>query len=101
MINIGSYQFNGPFDNTSFLIDASGVYVILCVTANSTTVVDIGESHAVKNRVENHDRADCWKKHCSGSLRVAVYYTPYLQQAGRKKVEQELRQQYAPVCGDR
>lgn len=101
MIKIGKYNFDGPFDNTSFLKDVSGIYVILCVTATSTTVVDIGESHAVKTRVENHDRADCWKKHCSGRLRVAVYYTPHLQQAGRIKVEQELRQQYAPVCGDR
>jgi hydroxylysine kinase len=38
---------------------------------------------------------------CHGTRGVAVYYTPGLQQAGRRVIEQELRGQYNRPCGER
>lgn len=98
-ITIGQYTFEGPYDNTGPLEDRSGVYAILCVRDNKYRVVDVGESAQVKTRVENHERKACWMRNCSGSLMVAVYYTPHLQSSGRVSVEQEIRAQYNPPCG--
>lgn len=92
-----------PRTDTHSLLDASGVYIILTrQKANSQwTVVDIGESGEVKTRVENHDREPCWESHNQGTLAVAVIYKPNQQQAGRKLIEQELRTQFNPLCGER
>ncbi len=103
MIDVGGYKFEGPYENTDQLKDRSGIYVILCRNDSSSKylVIDIGESSQVKTRVENHDRLGCWKDNCKGKLYVAVLYTPHKQQSGRKEIEQELREQYNPPCGDR
>jgi hypothetical protein len=103
-ITIGRWTFEGPYALTESwrLKDQSGVYVILCPTEqNQYRVIDAGESAQVKTRVETHDRKDCWRRNCKGTLYVAVLYTPNLQQPGRSKIEQEIRRQYNPPCGER
>ncbi len=100
-IKLSGYEFAGPYRSTSSLEDRSGVYAILTPT-NSTyyKVVDAGESAAVKTRVGNHARQPCWQRHANGGdIRIAVYYTPGLQQDGRKVVERKVREQYRPPCG--
>ncbi len=99
-ITVGNYTFEGPYTNTSSLNDNSGVYAIHCNRDGEYRLIDVGESATVKSRVDNHDRAECWNKNCSGTLTVSVLYTPNKQQAGRKEIEQELRNQYNPPCGD-
>lgn len=100
-ITIGRYSFEGPYTSTGSLEDKSGVYAILCRRENRNYLLDVGESHTVKSRVENHEREDCWNRNCrNGTLTYAVYYTPHLQQAGRKEIEQELRGQYDIPCGE-
>lgn len=95
-IPIGRYQFAGPFDHPSVLEDRAGMYAILDVHAGRYRVLDIGESAQVRTRVSDHDRAGCWQRNASSRLYVAVHYTPY-----RFGVEQELRGQFNPVCGQR
>ena len=60
---------------------------------------DIGESAEVRTRLDTHDRRDCWEEKCDGALTYSVHYTSNLQQAGRKRIEQEVRDQYDPPCG--
>lgn len=98
-ITIGRYTFEGPYDNTGPLEDRSGVYAILCFRDGKYYVVDVGESAQVKTRVGNHERKACWMRNCSGTWMVAVYYTAHLQSSGRVSVEQEIRAQYNPPCG--
>jgi hypothetical protein len=100
-IVLSGYKFDGPYGSTSSLKDQSGVYAILTPTdPTHSKVVDVGESATVKTRVENHDRKPCWQRHANrGQLRYAVYYTPRLQQAGRRTIEQKIRKQYRPPCG--
>jgi hypothetical protein len=98
---IGRYQFEGPYTSAEALKDQSGVYVVVSTNGVKTNVIDVGESATVKTRVANHDRQACWRLHSIGDLRVAVLYTPHLQSAGRSAIEQELRRQYRPPCGDR
>jgi hypothetical protein len=101
-ITIVRYRFDGPYSSTESLQDRSGVYVILDYREDRRYyIIDVGESAQVKTRVETHDRRDCWQRHCRGTMYVAVLYTPNLQQPGRSKIEQEIRQQYNPPCGER
>ncbi len=101
-VEIGRYVFDGPFLSVENLEDKSGVYAILCPNANGNyDVIDIGESHAVRKRLKNHDRAFCWLQYCDNAPCYAVLYTKYLEQPGRKHIEQELRSFYNPPCGDR
>lgn len=101
-ILIGRWQFEGPYTHTSSLHDRSGIYAILDTRRDgSYYVIDVGESATVRTRVESHDRGNCWASNQRGTLSVAVLYTLQLQQAGRREIEQELRNQYAPACGIR
>lgn len=100
-ITIGKYSFEGPYRSPGSLQDRSGVYAILDQRADGTYVLDVGEPAQVKTGVETHDRTSCWQRHRKGTLMVAVLYTPNLQQAGRSAIEQEIRQEYDPPCGER
>lgn len=51
-IQVGSYNFNGPYSSTSYLRNAAGVYVILCTVGSNHQLLDVGESADVKNRIE-------------------------------------------------
>lgn len=99
-INIGNYNFDGPFTDANSLLNQSGVYVIVGKNAQNAkwNVVDIGESEAVRDRVSNHDRQNCWSKQGYRTLAVAAHYCGERE---RMKIERELRQQYNPPCGDR
>lgn len=102
-ITLAGYEFSGPYSSTASLEDRSGVYAILTPTAaNRYKVIDVGESAMVKRRVENHERESCWRRNAnSGGICYAVYYTPGQPQTGRQIVEQKVRQEYRPPCGDR
>jgi predicted GIY-YIG superfamily endonuclease len=98
---IDGYSFEGPYTSADSLEDRSGVYVILCYRDNRHYFIDVGESATVKQRVENHERKDCWQQNCSGTLVAVVYYTPSLQQPGRMAIEQKIRKQHRIPCGER
>jgi hypothetical protein len=101
-ITIGKYNFDGPYTTTDNLYDRSGIYAILDKRNDGKYYpIDVGESATVKTRVENHDRQESWKSNQQGTLTVAVYYTPNLQQSGRMVVEQEIRGKYDIPCGVR
>ncbi len=100
-ITIGKYTFEGPYENTDNIADKSGVYAIHCYLNKEYYLIDIGESAKLKTRIDFHDRRDCWTLNCSGKLTFSVLYTPNAQQSGRKKIEQKLRDQYNPPCGER
>lgn len=97
-INIGNYHAEGPFGNDNNLQARSGVYVILgrrAVTAN-WSVVDVGESENVRERVSNHDRAPCWRGQGHAELNVAAIYA---DEKNRMIIERQLRAQFKPPCG--
>jgi predicted GIY-YIG superfamily endonuclease len=100
-IPIMGYSFEGPFDNTDSLKDKSGIYVILDSNSGKYYVLDCGESTQIKTRIEGHDRADCWKKHAKGYIRVAVLYTPNLSDEKRRQIEKAIRSKFNPPCGER
>jgi len=100
-ISVGRYAFEGPYTDTGKLQDKSGVYAIHDWRTTGYHLVDVGESATVKTRVDNHDRKPCWIGNKKGTLKVSVLYTPNAQQPGRMAIEQEIRRQFSPPCGDR
>jgi hypothetical protein len=98
-IQLKSYSFDGPFDNVGPLRSQPGVYAILGKRPTDThyRVIDIGESHSVRERVENHDRVPCWKGQ-QLPLSVAAYHC---DETARTQIEQELRAHFNPPCGQR
>jgi hypothetical protein len=99
-ITIGNLSFDGPFTGASELLPRSGVYAILgrAAAGSKWIVVDVGESGDVKSRVETHDRKPQWQGGGHATLGVAA---DYCDAATRTRVEQALRRQYNPACGDR
>lgn len=99
-IKIGKYNFEGPDTSTDSLKNQSGVYAILGTNSQNQdwNPVDIGESARVRDRVENHDRQNCWNRQGYSTLAVAVLYCNEPQ---RMQIERELRQQLNWPCGDR
>jgi len=96
------YKFEGPYKSPDSLEDKSGVYVILCYKNGKYYVIDVGESREVRDRVSNHERVDCWEKHCeNGILMVAVLYTYYGKKPSRMDIEQDIRCYYTLPCGEK
>ncbi|NVM53141.1 MAG: hypothetical protein HWN66_05520 [Candidatus Helarchaeota archaeon] len=95
------YQFDGAYVSPDSLQSRSGVYVIWCRNGDKWIVLDVGEAADVKDRLSNHERADCWSRYCSGSIYYSATYTPDLQQAGRMEIEQRIRDLENPPCGER
>mgnify|MGYP003883501245 CR=1 FL=1 len=101
-INIAGITFeDGPYPiaQAGKLKNAPGVYVIRCRSSSGNTLIDVGQSDNVRDRVMNHDRKECWNKHCKGKLEVAATYIPEEQQ--RLNIEKQIRQRYNPPCGER
>lgn len=98
-IQIGSYNFDGPFESTNSLRSESGVYAILGSNfPGKYDVLDIGESATLRDRVASHDRRDQWRQCGYRALFVAVYYANALT---RMLMERELRNTFQPRCGVR
>ncbi len=96
------YGFDGPYSSPKELNVRPGVYAILCDNGSRYTILDIGESENVRERIENHDRRDCWERECKGGvIKIAVYYTPIGIESMRINVEKDLRGEYNPPCGER
>jgi len=100
-IEICGYRFKGPYEldtGTGSLKNRSGVYVILDHNSSgeSWKVIDVGESSNIQDRVEDHDRRDCWYRQRCSYLEIAVYYC---RESERMRVEQRVRNKYNPPCG--
>lgn len=93
------YQFDGAYPSLESLDSRSGVYVIWCNKGEIWTILDVGEASNVKDRLSNHERADCWRRHCSGTIYYSATYTPNLQQPGRIAIEKRIRDLTNPPCG--
>lgn len=96
-IQIGRYNFEGPFDTLDGLPNASGVYAILGRNASGGyDMIDIGESATLKDRIATHDRKDQWARRGHPTILAAAYYS---DAHSRMHIEQELRALYNPPCG--
>jgi len=93
------YDFDGLSSNAETLIAKAGVYVIWCFKGNLWAVLDVGESENVVDRINNHDRKDCWLKNCQGITRYSATYI--FSQQKRLDLENKIRSQERVACGER
>ena len=99
---IAGYGFEQSGADGATLEHAQGVFVALCeFDDGNRRVIDVGESEDVKDRVENHDRRDCWMQNCTATLGIAVCYTPDWSLHQRRTLEQKIRAEFDPPCGER
>lgn len=101
-INKDIIPAEGPYTSTDKLRHSAGVYTILGRNKQfgPWTVLDVGESEDIKNRVSIHDRGEQWVNQGYKELSVAPIYVSG-PRPNRLKVEAALREAYRPPCGDR
>jgi len=92
------HEFDGAFTNPNSLKPAAGVYVIWCDPGKYWIVLDVGESENVVERIKNHDRADCWRRNCSGNIYYSATYIS--DQTDRIDLEYRIRSQERVACGE-
>ena len=97
-------QFEGPFEQIDDLRMEQGIYTIWYkgLLGGIHILLDVGESEDVYSRVRSHDRETDWKQESHGwPLLYSVCYTPGYSKDQRRALEQRLRLEGSPPCGDR
>ncbi len=105
-VTIGGYPFVCVSLANADFTDVASIYVILCVGQDGKwSVVDVGETGELGDRIDSHDRKTCWQNNCSsGNIWVCAYRMPSAQYTpeDRRKVEKQIRDTYGPLpCGTR
>ena len=92
------YQFDGAY-NFSWILNAkAGVYIIRCKKENGRKILDVGESANVRERIENHEKKECWEQNCRGTI---LYSATYLSDENeRKKLEVKIRTTEILICDE-
>ena len=93
------YHFEGAYTDPNKLQTSAGVYVIWCKDGEMWTKLDVGESDNVRDRVNNHERADCWIENCSGTIYYSATYISDPEE--RSNLEQKIRDSEKVACGER
>jgi hypothetical protein len=114
-INIGGYDFEGPFNDPDEIKKEIGVYVVIClVDGLPHCILDIGTSEGgtptrgisrvvtktgnLKHRLRTHKRRNCWDEKKHGEIGYAVRYIQNTDE--RLAVEKELQWKFNYPCGD-
>jgi hypothetical protein len=96
---LGTHSFDGPHTNNNTLPPISGVYLVTTLAHNRRhTIIDVGESQNIYDRISNHDRSSQWQQHKQNGLYAWVLAA---NDAQRMLIERAHRIAYNPVCGDR
>lgn len=96
---LGTHSFDGPHTNNGTLPAISGVYLITTLAQNQRhTIIDVGESNNISDRISNHDRSSQWQQNKQNGLYAWVLAA---NEAQRMLTEKAHRLAYNPVCGER
>jgi hypothetical protein len=104
-ITIGNLEFTCVRLSEADFKEVAAIYVIICVDSNGKwKVLDVGQTGSLGERIDGHDRKDCWIKNCPDqNIWVCVYPLPTARYSQKERVDMEkrLRDQYNPPCGKR
>jgi hypothetical protein len=92
------YQFEGAYTNPGEVPGQAGVYTVWCWENNKWKLLDVGQSENMRQRLINHDRVDCWEQNCGGS--IYFFVVAISSEEERRALEQTIRQQGKPPCGE-
>lgn len=98
MMKIGPYQFSDPTSlGWGYICPCAGVYAILRRNATDYSVIYIGQSSNMAERVDSgHHKWSCFLSH--GANHVAFVQMPYSTEAERLAVEATLIRMFDPPC---
>ena len=77
---------------------------MVCIEGDKFTVIDVGEAEKVKERIDTHDRKDCWEQNCkSGTIKFGVHYTSNMTDEKRREIEGKIRNspRRTVLCGEK
>jgi hypothetical protein len=97
MQSIAGYNFETSFYlyGTNFN-EAAGIYIIY--TADTGTILDVGETNQLKSRLSNHERKLSWLLN-SGPEEILVAFHHEKNQFLRLLKEKIIREKLNPICG--
>lgn len=84
--------------------NVAAVYVIIClVRGKGWKVIDVGQAGKLGNRIDYHDREECWRENCEGEVWVCVHLMPTdeYSKEDRLELENSIRQKRDLPCGKR
>ena len=94
-IMIANYKFEGPFRSLDQIKNKSGVYAIILHTSENLYLLDLGQGENIKNKIENHERKDQWKKYSSqGNLEYGLCYADNKDEKDRLAMVSEINKVY-------
>jgi len=104
-LTIGGKSFKCSTLSDADFKDIAAIYVIICVDKDGKwEVLDVGQSGELGERIDNHDRKDCWIKNCPNkNVWVCIYPMPTAKYSKQDRLdfENKLRNQFNPPCGKR
>jgi len=92
------YNFEGPYSSPDRVPAAAGVYIVWCYQDNVWSLLDVGQAKDMRERLMNHERADCWRHYCRGS--ICFYLVVIPAENERRELEQSIRRDKNPLCGE-
>lgn len=87
-----NYSFTGPYSVSGSFKNVAGVYII---STTAGTIVDVGETDALGDRIVNHDRKNCWSRNSGTQL----WFHSNGSKESRLTVESTVRNNANPACG--
>lgn len=104
-LNIGGYPFACVGLADADFREVAAIYAVICVSEDhSWTVLDVGQSGELRQRIDAHDRMQCWEEKCaSKNIWVCIHrmLSSQYTKEERLKLENYLRQNLNPLCGSR
>lgn len=98
VVDIGGYTFQGFFQHIPTLDEKPGLYAIICDNDGIINLLDVGESHNIRESVWNHDRKNRLKKKCYGMIVYAQLLTFNKDKKGRREIEKDIRDKENLPC---
>jgi len=92
-ILIGRLEFEGPFIDPQDIRPESGIYGIICQVGEELELIDLDETHCLRDCLESNEYADntrFYAETCRGRLSAVVHYTPDLSAFERSEIKHEL-----------
>lgn len=100
MATYAGLTWDGPFQKADDIPGGrSGIYLVC--RRSDRVIVDVGEAGDVRQRLSTHDRKDCWARNGAEYPLFYVHYTPGATASDRRAIEEQVRYQAKPACGDR
>lgn len=91
-IEIGKYEFDGPFTSTAYLEEKPGLYAVLRHENDKYELVYVGQANNIKECIELSETANRRAERCGNTLIVGYYPRLSGRRERSKMVEDILRE---------